>query len=261
MKTLLFSDVHLKAARADRPRHAEFIRFLRGFDPAEYRRVVCLGDLFDFWFEYRHVIFSAYFDVLRVFAEWRDAGVELHLVCGNHDFWAGRFLREDLGFQIHPTSVELPFGAGTAHVVHGDGINPEDWRYRAYKRVARNPWVVGAFRMIHPDLAMKIAQGVSHGSRTVFGRPDPEHGPEATALRRYARRHFEGGGAAGTVICGHAHAPTHEWHVHAGGRGEYINMGDWLQHRCHLVHDEAGFHLFDRGELVKAVELRESLHE
>ena len=68
MNTLVFSDVHLNVAEDGRARMAEFARFLRQIDPTQTERVVVLGDLFDFWFEYKHVIFSGYFDVLRAFA-------------------------------------------------------------------------------------------------------------------------------------------------------------------------------------------------
>jgi UDP-2,3-diacylglucosamine hydrolase len=242
-KTLIFSDVHLKVTPEDRPRHAEFIDFLRGFPPGDFDRVVCLGDLFDFWFEYRHVIYSGYFEVLRAFADLRDAGVELHLICGNHDFWAGRFLQETLGFRIHPNTVDLPFGTQTAHFVHGDGINPGDHGYHVYKRIARNPWVIRAFRLLHPDWAMALAQGVSHGSRTLLAPPDPYHGAETRSLRAYARDRLASG-AADVVLCGHAHAPLLEHHPTPGGTGIYINTGDWIGRRSHVVWDpQAGFHL------------------
>ena len=247
-KTLIFSDVHLKVSEQDRPRHQAFISFLQGFSPVEYDRIVCLGDLFDFWFEYKHVIFSGYFEVLRAFADLRDAGVELHLICGNHDFWAGRFLEEQLGFHIHPDAVDLPFGDRRAHFIHGDGINPEDRRYRLYKRFARNPFVVGAFRMIHPDWAMGIAQGVSHGSHTLLGQDNPADGPEARSLSRYAQGVLAAG-TADVVFCGHAHAPVHEKHPTPRGEGDYFNTGDWLASHSYVVWDGAEFtlHVPDRG--------------
>ena len=246
-KTLIFGDIHLKAIPSDRERHAEFVAFLKRFDPSEYTRVICLGDLFDFWYEYRSVIFSDYFEVLRVFADMRDAGVELHLICGNHDFWAGRFLREDLGFHVHPNDVDLPFGDRTARLIHGDGINPDDWRYRAYKKFARNPLVVSGFRMIHPDWAMGIARAVSHGSRTFLKTPDPLNGPEARSLREYAERTIAAGDAE-IVICGHAHAMERRDYPGPHGMGLYLNTGDWLIRRCHTVWDGAEFRQFDEAE-------------
>lgn len=246
-KTLLFSDVHLKAIPEDRARQAEFVAFLRDISPDEYDTIICLGDLFDFWYEYRSVIFSDFFNVLRAFADLRDQGVALHLVCGNHDFWAGRFLHDDLGFQVHPDVMTHSFGALRGHLVHGDGINPTDTRYRAYKKFARNPYVMGAFRCIHPDLAMAIARGVSHGSRTLLGADDPAEGPEAQALRAYGIGVIEAD-QADVVCCGHAHAPRLESVAAEGRTGIYLNTGDWLAHRVHTVWDGVQFIQYVNGE-------------
>jgi UDP-2,3-diacylglucosamine hydrolase len=245
-KTLLFSDIHLKANAADADRRAEFVAFLRRFDPAEYDRIICLGDLFDFWFEYRSVIFSDYFNVLRVFADWVDAGVEVHLVCGNHDFWAGRFLRE-IGVQVHEGTVDLPFGNQRGHLVHGDGINPTDYRYRAWKRFAKLPFIVGAFRLIHPDWAMGIARAVSHSSRTLFDTRDPYVGPEAKSLRAYAQEVI-GRDEADIVLCGHAHAMEIIEYPGPKGTGRYINTGEWIRHRCYTIWDGERFTQFDESK-------------
>lgn len=235
-KTLLFSDVHLKTTVADQPHQKAFLDFLRNIDPEVFDRVICLGDLFDFWFEYSHAVFSGYFPILRAFAGLRDAGVELHLVCGNHDFWAGRFLETELGFNIHRTSVVLPFGEKRAHLVHGDGLNPRDKAYRLYKRFARNPLAIHAFRLIHPDWAMALARLASSHSRRLTHVADTAQGPEAQALKAYAREVL-GRGEAEVVLCGHAHAPVREEFPMPNGMGLYLNTGDWLIHRSHVVWD------------------------
>ncbi len=232
--------MHLKVTDAARADRARFVQFLRACDPARFDRLVCLGDLFDFWFEYRHVIFSDCFEVLRAFAELRDAGVELHLVCGNHDFWAGRFLRDELDFHIYREPGLLPFGGRQAHLAHGDGVNPSDHGYRIYKRFARNPLVIGAFRLLHPDWAMGIARMVSHSSRTMLGVEDTSQGPEVGAIREYARGVLARGEAE-IVLCGHTHARVVEAHPTPGGTGLYINPGAWLHHHEYMVWDGADF--------------------
>ncbi|MBI5093005.1 MAG: UDP-2,3-diacylglucosamine diphosphatase [Candidatus Hydrogenedentes bacterium] len=255
MKTMIFSDVHLNVAEDGRRKMAEFTTFLRQIDPTVYDRIVILGDLFDFWFEYRQVIFSGYFDVLRAFAALRDRGVEFHFVCGNHDFWAGRFLRDYLDFSIHEASLALDFGGRRALFVHGDGINPDDWSYRLYKKIARFRPVVGTFRLIHPDWAMGIAQCVSRSSRRMFSKHDYSEGSEVKPLQRYAQRVLAQG-EADVVFCGHSHYPVIEEFPARTGMGLYINTGDWLFHQTYVVWDGAGFEMLRFGsECAESVEV------
>lgn len=236
MKTLVFADVHLKGHGEDAATLDEFVAFLRGIDPAEFPRIVMLGDLFDFWFEYRHVIFSEYFEVLRALADLRDAGAELHLICGNHDFWAGRFLRDALGVRVHPDSVVIEDAGLRVLFVHGDGVNPRDWAYRLYKRLARWPLVVGAFRLIHPDFAMGLARFLSRASRRRKGAHFDRQ-PEIKAVREHGRRCIERG-EADVVISGHTHTVDDvAWDFADGRTGRYLNTGDWMEKRRYLVWD------------------------
>lgn len=232
MKTLIVADVHLKVSESGTAVREAFTRFLRAIEPGEIERIIILGDLFDFWFEYKQSIFSGYFEVLAALHELERAGMEIHLICGNHDFWAGRFLRDHLNITIHPDHYSVELGESRVLCIHGDGINPEDWRYRAYKKFARNPFVVGAFRLIHPDWAMKIAQGVSHSSRTLLAPDDPADSDEVRALRRFAENELAKG-EHDVIICGHSHYPEET----EMPDGLYINTGDWMEKRTYLVWD------------------------
>jgi len=245
MKTAVFSDVHLDPGTgiaSPAPQHQEFIRFLHDLAGQGVRRVMVMGDLFDFWFEYKHVVFSGYFNVLRAFAELREQGIELHLVCGNHDFWAGRFLENDLGFRIHREPVTLAFGGRKALLAHGDGLNNKDWGYRLYKRFARAKPVIAGFSLIHPDMAMAIASRVSRTSRRMLIQEDPAKGAEALALREFAKKTLAEG-QADIVMCGHAHAPAREEHPTPRGAGLYLNTGDWMYHRSYVMWNGEDFEL------------------
>jgi len=244
MVTLFLSDVHLDVPPHNQERMDVFIGFLRSLDTSRVTRIVLLGDLFDFWFEYKHVVFSGYFDVLRAFAELRDLGVTFDLVGGNHDFWAGRFLEHRLAFTIHRRPVLMDFGGRRVLLCHGDGLNPRDVGYRVYKWIARTRLVIGAFRLIHPDWAMALARLVSRGSRELSRVADPTKGAEAAALRTYARRVLAEG-TADVVMCGHAHSPAMEEYPAPCGKGLYINTGDWLYHRSYVEWDGTDFHLRD----------------
>lgn len=240
MKTVIFSDVHLNVAEDGRDLMRDLTAFLRSIDPNDTERIVILGDLFDFWFEYRHVIFSGYFDVLRAFADLSDAGVEIHFVIGNHDFWAGRFLVHHLRFQIHE-ELTLELGGRRVLFVHGDGINPRDVGYRIYKRFARNRIVVWLFGLIHPDWAMGIAQGIARGSRHLKRVEDVSKGTEVVPLREFAERMLKEG-RADVVMCGHSHYPMRAECQTPTGTGVYINTGDWLFHKSYVEWDGEDFH-------------------
>lgn len=253
MKTLVFSDVHLNVAEDGRDTMAAFISFLRGIDPREVNRIVIVGDLFDFWFEYNHVIFSGYFDVLRALADLRDAGVEMHFAVGNHDFWAGRFLKDQLGIVIHDRPFILPFGTQQVLFTHGDGINPNDTAYRVYKRFARWKPVVAFFSLIHPDWAMGLAQWVSRGSRKMFQAEDLSTGSEVRPLQDFAKRRLAAG-AADVVVCGHSHNPVIEEYPTPDGKGLYINSGDWLYHQSYVEWDGSTFRMRLFGSQVEDVD-------
>lgn len=240
MKTLIFADVHLKVNPAEQERIQDFVAFIRRIDAKEYDRVIILGDLFDFWFEYRHVIFSGYFDVLRALADLRDAGIDMHLICGNHDFWAGRFLEESLGITIHRDRYEVAMGDKTVLFTHGDGVNPADIGYRIFKKIMRNRLAIWAFGMIHPDLAMAIAQAASHSSRKYLSADDPSESAEVQAMSEFAkeiliREQID------VVFCGHTHYPVEEEIETPRGVGRYINTGDWLSHRTYIDWDGETF--------------------
>ena len=231
--TLIFADVHLKATADGEAESRAFSQFLRTINDGRYSRIVILGDLFDFWFEYRHVIFSAYFEVLRAFAELRDNGVEIHLVSGNHDFWAGRFLRESLGFQLHHDRYHCTEEGVRVLFAHGDGLNPRDVSYRVYKRFARARLVVALFRLLHPDWAMALAMRVSHGSRALRTPDRPDRNQERPALHTFAKETLAAGDAD-VVVCGHTHFPERETYPTPSGQGVYLNTGDWMNHRSYI---------------------------
>jgi len=242
MKAVIFSDVHLSITEAGKERMAVFTSFLRSINPSETRLVIVLGDLFDFWFEYKHVVFSGYFDVLRAFAALHDQGVQFHFICGNHDLWAGRFLAENLGFHIHTDTALLDIGGRRVLLVHGDGMNPRDVSYRIYKWIARTRLVVALFRMLHPDWAMGLAQTLSHASRRLSHAEDITKGSEVEPLRCFARDALAQG-KADVVMCGHCHCPTSEAYPTPSGTGLYINTGDWLYHQSYVVWDGSTFRI------------------
>jgi len=242
MKTVAFSDAHLDSSPTGRESVEALAGQIRRWQADGVRKILILGDLFDFWFEYKHVVFSGYFPVLRAFADAQAAGVRLHLICGNHDFWAGRFLETELGFKVDRNAAVMDFDGRRVLLAHGDGLNPRDRAYRLYKRIARSRIVIALFRQLHPDLAMGLARFVSRGSRHMTMVEDPSQGSEAQALRTYARDTLAAG-RADIVLLGHAHAAIREEYPTPTGTGLYINCGDWRRKRSYVLFDDGDFRM------------------
>ena len=215
------SDIHLGAVPPETER--AFRRFLAHV--AEHASYLLInGDLFDFWFEYRHVILAEHFRVVAKLAEVVEAGVPVALVGGNHDAWGGPFLRDRVGLALYDGPVELNLAGRRTLVAHGDGVGRGDLKYRALKRTIRSPVTVGAFRLLHPDLGRWIAL---HASRTEEKAADAETAPGARSvyIRAWATEQLRADPGLQLVLAGHAHRATLE-EVEPGRW--YINSGDWL---------------------------------
>ncbi len=226
--TVIVSDIHLGAV--PEAVEVEFIMFLREWN-GRAELMLFNGDLFDFWFEYRTVIPSEYFQVLRALAELRDSGVRLMLVGGNHDAWGGPFLRSEIGVELADGPTELRLAGRQALVAHGDGLGPGDLRYKALRSVIRSRAAHRLMRWVHPDIAERIAGLVSRTGGAADR--DQQHSLErGRVLRKYAAELLERRDELDLVVFGHCHAPEV---LSLGDRGHYVNSGDWVQHRTYTV--------------------------
>jgi len=229
-----FSDVHLglSSPRVERAKEERLLRFLDAVR-ARGGSLFCLGDLFDFWFEYETAIPGRFFTVLRRLQELSEAGVRLHFLGGNHDFWVRArgpgFLERELGFTLLEDGCEVIAGGLRLLLLHGDGIGPHDRGYRLLKHVLRNRAAIAAFRWVHPDLARRIGRLTSHASRLQSGgAPNPR---TCAGLRAYALAVLRERPDLDGVLAGHTHVPEE---VELDGR-RYVNLGDWIDHATYAL--------------------------
>jgi UDP-2,3-diacylglucosamine hydrolase len=219
----VFSDVHLGVT----PPQVEgaLLGFLDHVQDAA-GSVIINGDLFDFWFEWRTVMPRAGFRVLAALARIVDRGTPVLWVAGNHDCWGGDLLSKDVGVTYHVGAWTGAIAGWQTRVDHGDGLRDvEDRRYRALRRVLRNPWSIRAFRWIHPDLGSRIALGSSQASRTYRARDGGE------GLRQVAHRQLETMPDVDLLVYGHSHVP----HLERGPAGVYANAGTWMDDTTYLT--------------------------
>jgi UDP-2,3-diacylglucosamine hydrolase len=227
-------DAHLGAAtgRPDREeRLIELVRSLRGTAAALF----VMGDLFDFWFEYRHAVPKGTFRIARALADLLDSGVSIAYFGGNHDFWVGSYLREELGLSVFQEPVVLRLQNRLVYLAHGDGLGRGDNGYKLLKRILRAPWAIAGYRAIHPDLGIPLARRVSGYSRkhteareVLLGR----------LLRDVVRPRVRGEVTA--MVMGHVHEPAH---MSANGR-DFVLLGDWMDNMTHARLERGRFTLY-----------------
>ena len=225
---VVVGDAHIgSAAPAD---ERAFHAFLAAV-PSLARRLVLMGDLFDFWFEYRAVIPRRPFRTLARLAALVEAGVEVHFFGGNHDRWGGSFWDRDLGIPFHPEDAELELAGRKSWVVHGDGRVETKLGGRLIHRITRHPLTVGTFRLLPPNLGFWLADHLS-GNLAEANRSEAAIARAAAAQEAYARAVLDRRPELALVIMAHTH--RQRLVEHQPGRF-YLNAGQWMVDRQYAV--------------------------
>jgi UDP-2,3-diacylglucosamine hydrolase len=215
------ADTHFRSreTEGEAPRRDRFIRFLSGIPRAS--SLILLGDIFDFYFEYRSVVCKRFVDLFGALMDCRDRGVNLHFLGGNHDYWVGDFAINDLGMTVHRNEILIAAQGRKILCAHGDLVMPGDIGYKILKSIIRNRVVIGASRWIHPDIMDAIARGVAKGSRAISKAPQEARARRMADLAH--RKFFSRGNDV--FVMGHVHFPLHDVR---DGR-EFLLVGDWIE--------------------------------
>ena len=227
------SDCHLplirKPDQEDWASHV--IGFIREIAPRA-STLFLVGDLFDFWFEWRYSVPKGVFRILAGLHELVRNGCRVFFIAGNHDGHPGRFLEEEVGLEIYRNAVNAEIGDKRFHIIHGDGVALEDSGYRALRRLVRWKPTESIYRLIHPDLGIWFASKISQTSRQVLSNKD-KFGAEP--YRAYALEKLDKG--FNYVVMGHRHAA--EWIPHSNGG--YLAIGEWIR--------AGSYGIFEGGQL------------
>ncbi|MDX2135008.1 MAG: UDP-2,3-diacylglucosamine diphosphatase [Saprospiraceae bacterium] len=229
-KTYFASDFHLgvDARTTSRERERQLVQWL-DFAARDAEAIYLVGDLFEFWFEYRSVVPKGFTRFLGKLAELRDAGLPLHVFTGNHDLWMFGYFQDELGIPVYHQSMQTAIGGKNFFIGHGDGLGPNDYGYKRMKKVFAHPAAQWLFRRIHPDWGAALARIASQTSRAAA--PAEERawmGDDREWLVQYCLRKVEQGVPADYFVFGHRHLPI-DYRLPNGAR--YINLGEWL-HAC-----------------------------
>lgn len=236
-KTYFLSDAHLGAGVLDdnRQREEKLVRFLEEIQPG-CEALYLLGDMFDFWFEYKRVIPKGYVRFLAALTRLTDAGIPVHFFTGNHDIWAFDYLRSECGVVLHTENERITLHGKRFLVGHGDGLNPHDKKYRFLRRLFHNRFLQGCFRLIHPDLGIRLANAWSSHSRLKENgmvEADAYRGDDREGIVLFCREYLTRE-SVDFFIFGHRHLPID---LPLSEKSRYINTGDWITHFSYAVFD------------------------
>lgn len=192
--------------------------------------IFLVGDIFDFWFEYRTVIPKGYSRLIGKLGELRDQGIPITFFTGNHDMWMFDYFREELGIPILRQPIVREFSGKKFMIGHGDGLGPGDHGYKFIKKVFANRLCQIAFSWIHPSIGMSIAHFWSRKSRDTNREASTFLGPEKEWLVQYCERKLKTE-YYDYFIFGHRHLPIDFTLSNASSR--YINLGEWMNYNSY----------------------------
>ena len=198
-----------------------------------------LGDLFDFWFEYKKVVPKGFTRLFGKLAELSDSGIDLFFFVGNHDCWIGNYFEDELGVNVFHKKVDLNIDNYNILIGHGDGLGPGDNKYKFLKLLFRNPILKKLFSFIHPDIGISLGSFLSQKNKILSGSEKVFESEDKEMLFSYCKDvlntkyyHF--------FIFGHRHIPLE---LDLGNNSKYFNTGDWITHFSYLVYDGNSFNL------------------
>jgi UDP-2,3-diacylglucosamine hydrolase len=238
-KIYFASDFHFGVPDLESSRKREDL-FIRWLDEVkdDAGEIFLMGDLFDFWFEYKTVVPKGYTRLLGKLAEISDSGVKLHLFRGNHDMWAFDYLKREIGIDIHRDPEIRNFSGQIFYLGHGDGLGPGDHGYKFIKKVFQcrfNQWL---FRWLHPDIGIRLGLFWSRKSRYATQNKEDLENSEisliSSRLSVHCRKVLETYPEIGFFIFGHWHYPLE---IKLSETCIQVSLGDWLTHFTYAVFD------------------------
>ena len=196
--------------------------------------IFLMGDMFDFWFEYKYTAPKGYIRLLAKIAELTDAGIPITFFTGNHDMWMFDYLPKEIGITIYREPITRVFNGKKFFLGHGDGLGPGDNGYKFIKKVFSNPFCQWLFTRLHPNFAMGMANYWSRKSRISNAPIDEKFlGEENEWLVVHSKEilqkeHFD------YFIFGHRHLPLD---VKLNDKSRYLNLGEWINYNTFAVFD------------------------
>jgi UDP-2,3-diacylglucosamine hydrolase len=228
----LASDFHLGVPDYDTSlqREIKIVSWL-SFIESKASEIFLVGDIFDFWFEYKQAVPKGFVRLQGKIAELTDKGIPVHLFTGNHDMWIFDYLPKELGVTLYRDPIERTWFGKKVYIGHGDGLGPGDRGYKLLKRLFRNALSQWVFARLHPNFGIWLANKSSKTSRAATGMKDETfHGKENEWLYQFCLEKLKNE-PIDLFVFGHRHLPID---LTVGVKSRYLNLGDWLNYNTFL---------------------------
>jgi len=230
-KVYFISDAHLGAPLPKRPLHIQedalidFFKAIRKDAEALY----VVGDLFDFWFEYRSVIPAQGARVLFELYNLVQSGTRVIYLPGNHDIWLGSYLSQHIGVELPGPFCDVTHQNRRLYLTHGDSFR-QDWKYKISRKILNHPLCIAMFRLLHPDIGAWLAHAMSRYSayRVEIGSLSKFKIARAIYFTAASKKLSEG---FDILVCGHYHHIVHE----SLDNGTVVVLGDWMKYDTYAV--------------------------
>lgn len=234
MKNYYFiSDLHLGSPDYQSSREREFL-LLQWMDMVApmAEGIFLMGDVFDYWHEYKYVVPKGFVRFLGKLAELSDRGITLYYFTGNHDIWVYDYLPQEIGLKVYREPTIMTIAGKRFYLAHGDGLGPKDYFFKTIKSLFTNRLLQYLYRHIHPDYTIPFAQAWSERSRKKTKSRAPI-AIEDEWLVMHSReilktQHID------YFVYGHRHRLHDVW---LNPKSRYLNVGDWIKHYSYLVFD------------------------
>lgn len=238
MKNIYFlADAHL-GSRAIEHRRTQERRLVKFLDSIKEHAsaVYMLGDIFDFWFEYRYVVPKGFTRLLGKICELTDSGVEVHFFTGNHDIWCRDYLQKECGVILHrgPCTAEL-YGH-IFYMAHGDGLGSTDRKFKFLRGLFHNKLAIRCFAALHPRWGMDFGLAWAKHSRLKRenGKEPPYQGEDKEELVLFAKDYLQKHPDTNFFIFGHRHI---ELNLMLSRTCQLVLLGDWISQFTYAVYD------------------------
>jgi len=245
-KIYFASDFHLGMPDFERSleREKSIVSWLNAISK-DASAVYLLGDVFDFWFEYKTVVPKGFVRFLGAISRLTDAGIPVYLFPGNHDLWVGKYLETECGVIVVTEALTIELGNDICYLHHGDGLGPGDTGYKWLKKVFLSKIAQKAFAMIHPGIGVAFAQKLSKKSRLAQNPKEDNYlGDSKEHLTQFCKQHLLNCKAEKPkyFIFGHRHLVLD---IDLGEGVRYINLGEWLHGSQYAEYDGVELRLKD----------------